>query len=443
MEAPRNIRQIGDIEDSLRLYIEDYVMTFMGKQKRRGAAALGALLGIQGEMDGVPCVFIRGAVLAEELEQTDGVLQVTPRGFNGIYADIAAYFKGTEICGWFLCSSDPDMTDPYELQKSYGGTAGEKEKILFVYDGTKEEEVLYRLDDQGIHRLPGYYIYYERNEQMQEYMIAREPARSSEFTLLKTDPAKTGVGLRDTDQAARQFRSVMNQRNQKKKKAEKSRLSMVLNTVSLAAILCGAGFGLAAWYRHDGLAQVRHAIAVMAGDNGSRQAAETESSSISETESSRIPETENSRVPETESTGMSSEQEAEQQTKAGGENSSEARQVVIKELPGGIFRTEPAAEQTGETAVPESQSTDEAAEGGNGSNSAAESESAQTDGAGGTEPAAAGSFREYRVQKGDTLSGICKEVYGSGSEAKMKEICEINGLENADFIYEGQKLLLP
>ena len=140
---------------------------------------------------------------------------------------------------------------------------------------------------------------------------------------------------------------------------------------------------------------------------------------------------------------MSSEQEAEQQTKAGGENSSEAGQVVIKELPGGIFRTEPAAEQTGETAVPESQSTDEAAEGGNGSNSAAESESAQTDGAGGTEPAAAGSFREYRVQKGDTLSGICKEVYGSGSEAKMKEICEINGLENADFIYEGQKLLLP
>ena len=93
--------------------------------------------------------------------------------------------------------------------------------------------------------------------------------------------------------------------------------------------------------------------------------------------------------------------------------------------------------------MPESQSTDEAAEGGNGSNSAAESESAQTDGAGGTEPAAAGSFREYRVQKGDTLSGICKEVYGSGSEAKMKEICEINGLENADFIYEGQKLLLP
>ena len=73
MEAPRNIRQIGDIEDSLRLYIEDYVMTFMGKQKRRGAAALGALLGIQGETDGVPCVFIRGAVLAEEIAARTGI----------------------------------------------------------------------------------------------------------------------------------------------------------------------------------------------------------------------------------------------------------------------------------------------------------------------------------------------------------------------------------
>lgn len=429
MEAPRNIRQIGDIEDSLRLYIEDYVMTFMGKQKRRGAAALGALLGIQGETDGVPCVFIRGTVLAEELEQTDGALHVTPRGFNGIYADIAAYFKGAEICGWFLCSSDPVMTDPYELQKSYGKSAGEKERILFVYDGTKEEEVLYRLDDQGIHKLPGYYIYYERNEQMQEYMIAREPVRSSEFTLLKPGPARTAAGTRDIDQAVRQFRSVMNEKNrkdQRKKKPEKSRLSMVLNTMSLAAILCGAGFGLAAWYRHDGFAQVRHAIAVMAGDSGSRQTAETESGSEQESET------------ESRSAEQESGQGTERQTKAAGETGSESGQAVIRELPGGISRTEAVTEQTTETATQGNGTA-----GGDGNHAAAEGEGTQNAGGGGAESAAAGSYREYRVQKGDTLSKICKEVYGSGSEAKMKEICELNGLENADFIYEGQKLLLP
>ena len=388
---------------------------------------------------------------------------MTPRGFNGIYADIAAYFKGAEICGWFICSSDPVMTDPYELQKSYGKSAGEKERILFVYDGTKEEEVLYRLDDQGIHKLPGYYIYYERNEQMQEYMIAREPARSSEFTLVKPGPARTPAGTRDMDQAARQFRSVMNEKHrkdQKKKKPEKSRLSMVLNTVSLAAILCGAGFGLAAWYRHDGFAQVRHAIAVMAGDSGGRRTAETESGSEQESET------------ESRSSEQESGQGTEQRTKAAGETGSEGGQAVIKELPGGISRTEAATEAATETAAQGNGTAGGSAEngsgssgagtenggagaesngsgnaeaetGGSGNHAAAEGEGTQNAGGGGAESAAAGSYREYRVQKGDTLSKICKEVYGSGSEAKMKEICELNGLENADFIYEGQKLLLP
>jgi LysM repeat protein len=47
----------------------------------------------------------------------------------------------------------------------------------------------------------------------------------------------------------------------------------------------------------------------------------------------------------------------------------------------------------------------------------------------------------YEVQKGDTLTGICKKIYGTTE--KIKDLADANQLENADDIREGQKLLLP
>lgn len=47
----------------------------------------------------------------------------------------------------------------------------------------------------------------------------------------------------------------------------------------------------------------------------------------------------------------------------------------------------------------------------------------------------------YVVQRGDTLRSICLNTYGDYS--KMEEICELNGLDNPDSILYGQKLLLP
>ena len=47
----------------------------------------------------------------------------------------------------------------------------------------------------------------------------------------------------------------------------------------------------------------------------------------------------------------------------------------------------------------------------------------------------------YVVQQGDTLGAICRTLYGDYS--RMEEICELNGLENPDNILYGQRLLLP
>ena len=47
----------------------------------------------------------------------------------------------------------------------------------------------------------------------------------------------------------------------------------------------------------------------------------------------------------------------------------------------------------------------------------------------------------YIVQKGDTLDSISLKIYGDTSH--VKAICKMNGLSDGNFIYIGEKLLLP
>ena len=47
----------------------------------------------------------------------------------------------------------------------------------------------------------------------------------------------------------------------------------------------------------------------------------------------------------------------------------------------------------------------------------------------------------YIVRKGDTLLSISKKIYGT--DENISSICKMNGLKENDFIYVGQKLILP
>ena len=58
-----------------------------------------------------------------------------------------------------------------------------------------------------------------------------------------------------------------------------------------------------------------------------------------------------------------------------------------------------------------------------------------------TEAAVSGDPRVHVVQEGETLYGICIAEYQTMN--KMKEICELNGLDDENKIVAGQKLLLP
>ena len=47
----------------------------------------------------------------------------------------------------------------------------------------------------------------------------------------------------------------------------------------------------------------------------------------------------------------------------------------------------------------------------------------------------------YTIRYGDTLADISARYYGSLD--KVEEICELNGIADADLIVPGEKIVLP
>ena len=66
---PKNIRQIGERDEVVRLYVEDYVNTYLKQVYPSGGPGLrvGLLLGNSDPQQEVPCLFVDGALEMEEV----------------------------------------------------------------------------------------------------------------------------------------------------------------------------------------------------------------------------------------------------------------------------------------------------------------------------------------------------------------------------------------
>ena len=108
VKLPRNFRQIGSGEDYRKVYIEDYVMTYIRKlwEKSGQEYQTGVLMGSCKKYGGETYLFISGAVRAEEIEQEGSTLKFTDKVWTDLYEKIKQYFNDLEIVGWFYARND-------------------------------------------------------------------------------------------------------------------------------------------------------------------------------------------------------------------------------------------------------------------------------------------------------------------------------------------------
>ena len=199
-ELPKNIRQIGERDEVVRLYVEDYVNTYLKQVYPSGGVGLrvGLLLGSSDPQQEVPCLFVDGALEMEEVVPSGEKIVFSEAAWKKTYQRMEETFPKKTVQGWFICGVPGCMLSPLTYWRLHKQYFGGKNQLMYINSGVDGEAAYYVMSEDGFYRLKGYHIYYEKNQMMQDYMILRKDARRVE----------TGTG----DRVIRDFRNRMEER---------------------------------------------------------------------------------------------------------------------------------------------------------------------------------------------------------------------------------------
>lgn len=175
LKLPKNIRQIGNPTSNKRIYIEDYVVTYLNYISRPGStSARGAiLLGECKKSDLGDVIFISGAVDAENLEFDMDESEFTQEAWSAIYDQVKEFFPELTVVGWFLSRMGFSTGINSKIEKMHVDNFPGKDKVLYVMDSLENEDAFYMFEKGQLVKQKGYYIYYSRNEAMQSYIVKK------------------------------------------------------------------------------------------------------------------------------------------------------------------------------------------------------------------------------------------------------------------------------
>lgn len=407
-KLPKNIRQVGERDQVVKLYIEDYVNTYLKRLYPAGGQDLrvGLLLGEIRTEEEIPFLFIDGALEMEQVTREGEKVEFTEEAWKKAYQVMEQMFPHRSVQGWFLCGAPGCTLSPLDYWKQHGQYFSGKNQLMYLNSGLEGEEAIYTASEDGFYKLRGYSIYYERNQMMQDYMVSRKDARRVES------------GTRDM--VIQDFRDRMEERKQSVGHA-RSAIGLLGGTCSVLAVLVLAG-GLVMFGNYRKMKDMEAVIAsVMPSDvktGGLRSFAGQDEDGDLEVES--VPgEVYPTLADIVIDQGTGTDVNAAGNDAAGMEAGADAAGNT------NAGTSASGAQNASETSTP------------HGGNAGASADAA---------PAAAvvqipSDAVKYVVQEGETLYGICIERYHS--MAQIPQICAWNGLADENHISVGQELYLP
>lgn len=183
IRRPKNIKQIGEVSSDKKIYIEDYAFTYINSiaYNNPSDSQAGVLLG-ENQIDGdEKCVFIKGIIKAKlgtEVEEKG--VYFNESVWNGIYSDVEKYFPDLSVVGWFAAIPEVTPERMMKLKKIHLDNFAGTMKTFYLIDTVEKEENFYLYENGELKKQKGYVCFYERNYEMQEYMLERRERKSSE-----------------------------------------------------------------------------------------------------------------------------------------------------------------------------------------------------------------------------------------------------------------------
>ena len=382
-QFPKNVKQIGNVSDSPRIYVEDYVETFLNQLEEQGreVTITAFLLGEKVQIEGEECIFVTGA-----LQVTDSISEeinpvITKEELETAKVESREYFHEMDIIGWFQTVPDRPLALSREMAKAHEKLLPEKNSLLILKG--QEEELYFAYKFKELMEIGGHYIFYEKNPDMQSYMIR-------ERRQIGVTPSEVVE-----DRAAKDFRSTIKGRMEVREQRRESRY-VYLTSVLLVVIVLA--IGISTMNNYDKMNSVQNSIETLSSNMG----ANGSSGKNTQQDAQNDRDTQEAQSQDAQNSDEQSDQQIAEQTGQGDQG----------ESAGG---TDEASQETNGGTTPDPSTIQEELQG--------------------------ASEEYYVVQKGDTLDLISKKLYGTTSETDA--ICRMNGLKDGNLIFIGQKLLLP
>ena len=231
LKLPKNIRQIGLPEEKKKIYVEDYVVTYMNQLAAESPNQQNAaiLLGFYSKQKDVRLTFIHGAIGIPAAKVEDDVISFNSDVWEEIYNTMGKYFPKSEIVGWFLTRPGKTLGVNEKITKIHVDHFPGREKTLFMIDPLDKEDAFFIYEGGKLTRQQGYYIYYERNEEMQNYMVEQRAGKGTE-ELLETADVKKNIHL---------YKRGENRENEKKKNRHTGKKIAGTIVAALALVVVG------------------------------------------------------------------------------------------------------------------------------------------------------------------------------------------------------------
>lgn len=381
IKLPRNLRQIGSPNGEHKIYVEDFVYTFLhpSRQEETGEAKAAILVGKQEQEEDISYYFVKGAFYIEGMEFEKGLPQFTEELWGYCYKQMKKYFddedpdKSLQILGWtfILGGMPPHLTT--DIERVHRMNFKEPNSLLLLLDDVEREENFYVYEKGNLRKKEGYYIFYEQNPKMQEYMVQYREKRNP--------PGPTEVVF---DEAAKSYREKISMEEHSRKR----HWSMVGYVACGILVLSTLVMGINSIGSYEKMEQLQETVSLIAGNF-----------------------------------------EKKEETKKNKEE-----EMVVTTVDGDVEPAEETAETSAEGKTDSSEQKEE-------ETTDTEAETKETTAQAPTEAETILAQGYYIVESGDSLESISTKIYGNTS--RVEKIKEINEIENADAIFAGQKLILP
>lgn len=409
LRLPKNIRQIGNTEEDFRIYIEDYVVTFLNQltEKDLSKIRVAILMGDAVESNG-RYLFISGAIYVEDVVVDGEGVHFTDNIWSRIYENIKEYFDTLEIVGWYLSVPGFPIEMNESIKKAHINQFAGNMKVLMMHEPIEKDEMFFRYENGIMKTIGGYYIYYEKNNLMQTYMIDHRSENQEETREEERN-----------DTATKHFRSLV---QEKQEEIHKRKTMAFMYSVSSVLVMIVLVIGITMLNNYDKMSNMEKSLAIL-----------TKSAITEEVEQKQQEAQKQEAEADVQEMVKTEEQAEETEEVAVSAGSGKLQAIAVETIAGNVepVATEspqPVADSV-EAETPEVTESPEVTEAPKVTEPPVE-----------TAPASA-EPQYYVIQKGDTLAKISIKVYNT--KDMVSKICEANAIEDVDKIFIGQKILLP